>query len=132
VAEVEDEITLPEGATSLHFMQAIYRDPKQPLTRRLRAAQIAIAYEHPKLAVTVNTEITGFAAQMEAMNRASGRSNVIGSDRGMVYDTSPEYVDRVQEAIRAGEPIPSGVRKLAKPSDPIQTDPSQGGFRRRF
>jgi hypothetical protein len=37
-AEAEDEIPLPEGATSLHFMQAIYRDPRQPMTRRMKAA----------------------------------------------------------------------------------------------
>jgi hypothetical protein len=111
--EAEEEITLPEGATSLHFMQAIYRDPGQPITRRMRAAQIAIAYEHPKLAVTVNTDVTGFASQMEEVMRRSGKSTVI--DAKANYDTS------------APLPIP---RRLPQ-AEAVVTDPS-GGFKRRF
>jgi len=71
---VEEEITLPPDATSLDVMQAIYRDPRQPLARRMRAAQAALPFEHPKLAVTTN--VYSFASQMEEM-RIRGKSNVI-------------------------------------------------------
>jgi hypothetical protein len=74
-AEMVDEIDLPEGATSLHFMQAIYRDSRQPMVRRMRAAQTAIPYEHPKLAITIDTD--GFAARLEEMMERRGMRTVI-------------------------------------------------------
>jgi hypothetical protein len=104
----EDEIELPEGATSLDLMQAIYRNSAQPMTRRIRAALIAIAYEHPKLSVNANVD-NHFASRMEEIARASGRSCVI--DAKARYDTSAPL-------------------KIEPP--PIQTDPAAGGFKRRF
>jgi hypothetical protein len=37
-AAAADAIELPPDATSLDFLQAIYRDPRQPIQRRMRAA----------------------------------------------------------------------------------------------
>jgi hypothetical protein len=101
-----DEIELADDATSLDFMQAIYRDPTQPMTRRIRAAQIAIGYEHPKLAVNANTNLN-FASEMEAFARAVGKSNVI--------DAKANY--RADRALPTAEPTP--------------TDPA-AGFKRRL
>jgi hypothetical protein len=53
VFEDPDGITVPLGATSLQFLQAIYRSAEQPMMRRMKAAMAALPYEHPKLAVTV-------------------------------------------------------------------------------
>jgi hypothetical protein len=78
--EMVDAITLPVDATSLHFMQAIYRDSRQPMPRRMRAAQAALPFEHAKLQVTVDAS-RNFAALMEECARKSGRSNVIDSGR---------------------------------------------------
>jgi hypothetical protein len=72
----EDEVPLPADATSLYFMQAIYRDSRQPMQRRMRAAVAALPFEHPKLAVTVDAS-RAFAAQMEARQRELGMSPVI-------------------------------------------------------
>ena len=63
----DDSITLPPGANSLEFLQAIYRSATQPMARRLKAASIAIQYESPKLAVTaVLDSHDSFAVQLEA------------------------------------------------------------------
>jgi hypothetical protein len=108
----EEEITLPPEATSLDFMQAIYRDPAQPMTRRMRAAVAALPFEHPKLSVNANID-NHFADQIEEMVRRSGRSNVIGPKNGERYDTSAPL-------------------QIEAKSAPIQTDPGAGGFRRRL
>ena len=55
----------PEG-TSLDLLRAVYRDPGQPLTRRMRAAIAAAPYENPKLAVVASMRANdGFAAKLE-------------------------------------------------------------------
>src|SRR5216683_3047970 len=79
--EMVDEITLPVDATSLHFMQAIYRDSQQPMTRRMRAAQIAIAFEHPNLAVAVSLDSEGFAKRLADMMERNGLRTVIDAAR---------------------------------------------------
>lgn len=104
----EEEIQLPEGATSLDFMQAVYRDRSQPVSLRMKAATAALPFEHPKLSVNANVD-NHFAAQMEEFARKIGKSNVIGA--GKKYDTSAPL-------------------KIEPP--PIQTDPAAGGFRRRL
>ena len=48
----DDSITVPPGASSLAFLQAIYRSTEQPMVRRMKAAIAALPFEHPKLAVT--------------------------------------------------------------------------------
>jgi hypothetical protein len=66
-AELESErLEVPAGATSLDFLQAIYRDARQPMSRRMRAAVAALPFEHPKLSVTAVVEGGGdFAARLD-------------------------------------------------------------------
>ena len=68
-------VVVPTHGTSLDLLQGIYRDPEQPQTTRLRAAALAIPYEHVKHSVVAN--VHSFAAQMEEIARQRGRSNVI-------------------------------------------------------
>jgi hypothetical protein len=72
LADDADAIVLPAGALSLDFLQAVYRDPRQPMSRRMRAAVAALPFECPKLAVTAVIEGgADFAARLE---RACARS----------------------------------------------------------
>jgi hypothetical protein len=74
VAEA-DEVTVPDDATPLDFLQAVYRDSGQRMPRRMRAAEAALPFVHPKLSVAAN--VYSFAAQMEEASRRIGKSNVI-------------------------------------------------------
>jgi hypothetical protein len=61
---------LGPAESSLDLLQAVYADPSQPLSRRMRAAIAALPFEHPKLSVTASINGEGFAAKLErAMQR---------------------------------------------------------------
>jgi hypothetical protein len=53
-SEEDERFELEEGATSLKFLQAVYRSSKVALSTRMRAAGMALQFEHPKLAVSAN------------------------------------------------------------------------------
>src|SRR5689334_10103582 len=68
----------PEGmevaadATPLDFFFAVFRNPRQPMNRRMKAASEAAQYVHPKLAAVANMSGDDFAAQLErAINRSA-------------------------------------------------------------
>jgi hypothetical protein len=79
-----DSIELPPGALSLEFLQAIYRSADQPMARRMKAASIAIQYESPKLAVTVQVNDEGMAARLQ---RCIARSN--GAEAYRLIEAAP-------------------------------------------
>jgi hypothetical protein len=56
----------PPAETSLALLQAVYRDPTMPLTTRMRAATVAIAYEHPKLSIGVRADHHGMGKAIDA------------------------------------------------------------------
>jgi hypothetical protein len=62
----QDSIAVSASANPLDFLMAIYRDPQQPMNRRLRAAIEAAPYMHPKLAVTASIHTQNFAVLLEA------------------------------------------------------------------
>jgi len=82
-ADEEDEgLAVPANATPIDFLCAVYRDPRQPMHRRLKAAIEAAPYCHPSLKATA--VIVGgeeFAAKLE---RAIERS------RPMMIEAKPE------------------------------------------
>jgi hypothetical protein len=64
--EIEEEgLEVSANATPIDFLCAVYRDPRQPMHRRLKAATEAAPYVHPKLAVTASIEGKDFAVLLE-------------------------------------------------------------------
>jgi hypothetical protein len=73
LAELEEELVVPEGETSLKLLQAIYKDKKQPLNVRVRCAIEALPFEVPKLSATAIATMDG-QSFAEALDRAISRS----------------------------------------------------------
>src|SRR5262249_3898801 len=65
--EWDDEtLEVAADANPLDFLCAIFRDPRQPMSRRLRAAIEATPYFHPKLSATAFVPVgEGFARRLE-------------------------------------------------------------------
>jgi hypothetical protein len=53
----EEQEVIAEQEDALAFLKSVYQNEKVPLPVRMRAAQIAIEYERPRLAMTA--QITG-------------------------------------------------------------------------
>jgi hypothetical protein len=68
---------VPPDAEPLEFLMAVFRDHRQPMNRRMRAAEAAAQYRHAKLGVVATTNFDGknFADMLE---RAILRSRGIG------------------------------------------------------
>ena len=71
-AEPQAQFELPPDGTSLTLLQVVYRSAALPLPTRMRAAAIAIPFEHPKLAVTA---VIGSDDLAERLDRAIARTN---------------------------------------------------------
>jgi hypothetical protein len=89
LAEQRERFELEEGATSLNLLQAIYRSATLPLSTRMRAAGMALQFEHPKLGVSVNLPWNeDFADRLtRAVERSSRVMKMI--DPPKIIDQSP-------------------------------------------
>jgi hypothetical protein len=67
----EEVAGMPENASPAEFLTAVYRDPGQPIGRRLTAAIAASKI------VIANEDRSKFGQMMEQICRQSGKSNVI-------------------------------------------------------
>jgi hypothetical protein len=76
----EPELDLGPNATPLDFFCAIFRDPAQPMQRRMRAAEDAASYMHAKLAVVAQVDGIGWASKLEDAIVKSGKAVVIGAE----------------------------------------------------
>ena len=66
IEEQDEALEGPRAQTALQLLQAVYRDPTQPQSVRIKTAGMAIAYETPKLSVGLRTDHRGMADRMEA------------------------------------------------------------------
>ena len=74
-------VVIGPSHSSLDFLQSVYRDPCQPISRRMRAAVAALPFEHPKLAVTATFgPNSGFAARLETAIKRSRELVVIEAE----------------------------------------------------
>jgi hypothetical protein len=48
---IADREIIASGMTPLAFLCSVFRDPKQPMKRRIEAAKCAAPYVHPRLSV---------------------------------------------------------------------------------
>jgi hypothetical protein len=95
--KMEGQIQLSTNATSLDFLQAIYRDPTQPVQRRMRAASAALPFEHPKLAVIARVREEDLA---EKLMRALQATNKVINARPMQVIEAPKA-----DAVQVDEPL---------------------------
>lgn len=86
LATPESEVALPANASPLDFLCAVFRDTGQPMARRMRAAEAAAPFVHPKLAVTATLD-GGFADRLEAALKRSSAALAEPTDGRM---TNPE------------------------------------------
>ena len=88
--ETDDEVlAIGPGGTSLEFLQAVYRHPAQPLSRRIRCAVAALPFEYPKLAVTAHVDADGFAAKLEAARKRSAQVLTLRGDDPQLVGAEP-------------------------------------------
>jgi hypothetical protein len=65
-------LEVPVDASPVEFLQAIYRDPRQPMHRRLKAAIEAAPICHPQLKATAVILGSDFATRLEAAQEIGG------------------------------------------------------------
>lgn len=66
------ELALPPNASPLDFLFQVYRDPLQPMSRRMQAAIEALPFTSPKLSVIASLDAR-WASKLEAAIRRSRR-----------------------------------------------------------
>jgi hypothetical protein len=69
-----ENLEVAADATPLDFLCAIFRDPQQPMQRRMKAAIEAAPYYHPKLSATaIMADGSDFATRLDQAIRRSGK-----------------------------------------------------------
>jgi hypothetical protein len=72
-----DEIDISPDAISLDLLQAIYRNPDQPLSVRIRCAVAALSHEAPKLIAQAQISEGDFATLLEQRIKRFNEAKVI-------------------------------------------------------
>jgi len=86
----------PLPTSSLAYLQSVYRDTALPIGTRMRAAGMALPFEHPKLSVVAALKPNDGLA--ERLERAIARSLQNGS-------FAPRVIEGVAVEVPQGEPV---------------------------
>ena len=70
-------LEVPSDATPVDFLMAVYRDPRQPMSRRLRAATECAPYVHPKLSAAAVIYQGDMATRLENAIKRSNAARLI-------------------------------------------------------
>jgi len=92
-----EAIKLDPNGTSLDLLQAIYRSATLPLPVRMRAAGMALQFEHPKLGVSLNLPWSEDFA--DRLTRAVERSSMV-----MKTIEPTQIIEQTQATVRG--PVP--------------------------
>ena len=57
--EMEELVEIAPHETSLDFFRKIYHSVRQPMARRMRAAEFALQHEHPRLGAIATASMNG-------------------------------------------------------------------------
>jgi hypothetical protein len=81
--EEEGTIELAPHEGSLDLLQKVYRNPKQPITQRIRCAIEALPFEHPKLSAVAHASLSGndFATMLDRAVQRSLAGPPLASSR---------------------------------------------------
>jgi len=72
--EDEPDVVLVEAdASPLDFLCSVFRDPRQPMARRLKAAIEAAKFVHPTFRASAVVSFDGIAERLEAAIERSGK-----------------------------------------------------------
>jgi hypothetical protein len=66
-----ESLEVPSGATSIDFLMAIYRDRRQPMNRRMKAAIETAPFCHPQLKAIAVIVGGDFATRLDRAIRGS-------------------------------------------------------------
>src|SRR5215468_11198453 len=85
-----EEVEIADEADALAVLRAIYQSPQVALSMRMRAAEAALPFERPKLAMTAVVDAGSLAEKLQrARLRAAGRlplAIAAGSAAGCLQD----------------------------------------------
>jgi hypothetical protein len=90
---LSEELAIGPNGTSLTLLQRVYRSATLPLNTRMRAATVAIQFEHPKLAVTANVSDEEFGFRLDQAIQRSG--------------TGPKLIEHQPTKVEPQAPAPS-------------------------
>jgi hypothetical protein len=71
-----EQIELAPHEDELHFWDKIMRSVRQPMARRMKAAELRAQYRHPRIGVVATASMTGedFASLLDRAIARSGKS----------------------------------------------------------
>jgi hypothetical protein len=83
-------LIVANDASPLDFLMAIYRDPQQPMSRRLRAASDAAQYVHKQLKAMAIVNNGDFAERLDRARERSDRVMKVIQARPIEHRPEPE------------------------------------------